>query len=271
MAKKIFKSGSGKTTYPSDVTDEEWAFCAPYLTLMKEDAPQREHSLRAVFNALRYMVRSGCPWRMIPNDLAPASIVYQQAQRWIAAGCFEALAHDLRKLLRMLAERPAQPSAAILDGRTLQSTPESGERAGYDGYKRRKGSKVHVAVDTLGHLLALKVTPANEQERAQVAELVQEVQALTGGRVEAAYADQGYTGEKPVAAAAAQGVRLVVVKLTEAKRGFVLLPKRWVVERSFAWASRFRRLARDYERLPTSLAGLHWLAFLTLMLNSLFH
>lgn len=270
MAKKIFKSGSGKTSYPSDVTDEEWEFCVPYLTLMKEEAPQREHSLRAVFNAMRYMVRTGCPWRMIPNDLAPWSIVYQQAQRWIAAGCFEALAHDLRKLLRLLVEKSAQPSAVILDGRTLQSTPESGARAGYDGYKRKKGSKVHIAVDTLGHLLAVKVTAANEQERAQVAALGQEVQAVTGGRVEVAFADQGYTGDEPATKAAEQGIRLVVVKLEEAKRGFVLLPRRWVVERSFAWASRFRRLARDYERLPTSLAGLHWLAFLTLMLQSLF-
>jgi transposase len=269
MTKKILKTGSGKTTYSSDVTDEEWAFCASYLTLMKEEAPQREHSLRAVFNAVRYMVRVGCPWRMIPNDFPPVSIVYQQTQRWIAAGCFEALTHDLRKLLRMLAAKAAEPSAAILDGRTLQSTPESGARAGYDGYKRKKGSKVHIAVDTLGHLLALKVTPANEQERAQVDGLIAEVQEVTGGSVQAAFVDQGYTGEEPAAQAAKHGVELIVVKLAEAKRGFVLLPRRWVVERSFAWASRFRRLARDYERLPSSLAGLHWLAFLTLMLQSL--
>jgi transposase len=269
MAKKIYKTGSGKTTYPSDVTDEEWAFCVPYLTLMKEDAPQREHALRAVFNAVRYLVRVGCPWHMIPNDFPPSSIVYQQAQRWIAAGCFEALTHDLRKLLRLLAERSAEPSAAILDGRTLQSTPESGARAGYDGYKRKKGSKVHIAVDTLGHLLALKVTPANEQERAQVGDLIKDVQAVTGGSVEVAFVDQGYTGEEPAAEAANRGVQLLVVKLEEAKRGFVLLPRRWVVERSFAWVSRFRRLARDYERLPSSVAGLHWLAFLTLMLQSL--
>lgn len=270
MAPKKHKTRGTKTSYSSDVTDEEWAFCAPYLTLMKEDAPQREYDSRAMFNAVRYMVRAGCPWRMIPNDLPPWWAVHQQAQRWIKAGCFEALAHDLRKLLRLLTDKAAQPSATILDGRTMQSTPESGERAGYDGYKRRKGSKVHAAVDTLGHLLALKVTPANEQERAQVRALVQEVQAVTGGTVEIAYADQGYTGEETAAQAAEHGVKLVVVKLEEAKRGFVLLPKRWVVERSFAWASRFRRLARDYERLPESLAALHWLAFLTLMLNSLF-
>ena len=258
-------------SYPSDVTDEEWAFCAPYLTLMKEDATQRDHSLRAVFNGLRYLVRAGCPWRMIPHDLPPWHAVYDQTQRWIKAGCFENMAHDLRKVLRIFAEKDSRPTAVILDGRTLQSTPESGARAGYDGYKRKKGSKVHAAVDTLGNLLALKVTAANEQERAQVDELLADVQEATGDHVEIAYVDQGYTGEQPATDAAKHGVQLCVVKLEEAKRGFVLLPRRWVVERSFAWASRFRRLARDYERLPQTVAGLHWLAFLTLMLNSLFH
>ena len=270
MAAKKYKQGSGRIGYPSDVTDEEWAFCAPYLTLMREDAPQREHSMRAIFNALRYMVRAGCPWRMIPNDLAPWHTVHQQTQRWIQAGCFETMAHDLRKVIRLVADRNAHPTAVILDGRTIQSTPESGHRAGYDGYKRKKGSKVHAAVDTLGNLLALKVTAANQQERAQVGDLAADVQKATGERVELAYVDQGYTGEQPAADAAAQGIRLVVVKLEEAKRGFVLLPRRWVVERSFAWASRFRRLARDYERLPQTVAGLHWLAFLTLMLNAFF-
>ena len=270
MAQKIFKTRGTRTSYPSDVSDEEWEFCAPYLTLMKEDAAQREYPTRGLFNAVRYMVRAGCPWRMIPNDLPPWYTVHQQAQRWIRAGCFEAMAHDLRQVLRMLAEKKEQPAAVILDGRTLQSTPESGSRAGYDGYKRKKGSKVHAAVDTLGHLLALKVTPANEQERAQVGDLVKNVQEVTGGHVEVAFVDQGYTGEEPAEQAARQGVRLMVVKLEQAKRGFVLLPRRWVVERSFAWAARFRRLARDYERLPTSLAGIHWLAFACLMLNSLF-
>jgi len=270
MRQKPFKTRGTKTHYPSDVTDEEWAFCASYLTLMKEDSPQRDYSLRAMFNAVRYMVRAGCPWRMIPNDLPPWPAVHQQAQRWIAAGCFEALAQDLRKLLRLLADKNVQPSAIILDGRTLQSTPESGARAGYDGYKRRKGSKVHAAVDTLGHLLALKVTAANEQERAQVADLAAQVQAVTGQKVELAFVDQGYTGDEPAQEAARQGIQLVVIKLEEAKRGFVLLPRRWVVERSFAWVARFRRLARDHERLPSSLAGFHWLAFLTLMLSSIF-
>ena len=264
------KTTTRKTGYQSDVNDEEWAFCAPYLTLMKEDAPQRDYSSREIFNAVRYMVRAGCPWRMIPNDLPPWSAVHQQAQRWIKAGCWEAMAHDLRAVLRLLAERAAEPTAVIFDGRTVQSTPESGGRGGSDGYKRRKGCKVHIAVDTLGHLLALKITAANEQERAQVGDLAREIQQVTGDKVEVAFVDQGYTGQEPAAQATAHGMRLEVVKLEEAKRGFVLLPRRWVVERSFAWAARFRRLARDDERLASSLAGLHWLAFTSLMLNSLF-
>jgi|SRR5271157_6035655 len=139
-----------KQRYPSDVTDDEWAFIAPYLTLMKkEEAPQREYSLREVFNGLRWIVRAGAPWRFMPNDLPPWYTVYQQSQRWIRAGVFEAMVNDLRALLRLAKGRKETPSAAIFDSRTLQSTVESGARAGYDGAKRKKGSKTHVAVDTL--------------------------------------------------------------------------------------------------------------------------
>lgn len=256
-----------RKAYPSDVSDDEWAFVAPYLMLMREDAPQRERELREVFNGLRWLVRAGAPWRLMPNDLPPWFTVYQQTQRWLAAGVFEAIVHDLRVLLRLAAGRQAEPSAAILDGRTMQSTPESGANAGYDGAKRRKGRKVHLAVDTLGYLLALHVTPANEQERQQVDQLAAQVQSVTGESVEVAFVDQGYTGDQPAQDAATHGIELIVVKLAEAKKGFVLLPKRWVVERSFAWVGRFRRLARDYERLPDTLAGFHFLAFAILMLK----
>ena len=258
---------TSRKPYPSDVTDDEWAFVAPYLTLMDEEAPQRRHPLREVFDALRWLVRTGSPWRYLPNDLPPWPAVYQQTQRWLAAACFEAMADDLRALLRAAGGRDPQPTAVILDGRTLQSTPEGGHRAGFDGHKKRQGSKLHAAVDTLGHLLAARVTPANEQERAQVAALAEEVQAVTGNAVEVAFVDQGYTGEDPAEAAAEHGIELVVVSLPEAKRGFVLLPRRWVVERSFAWATRFRRLAKDYERLPETVVGLHFVAFACLMLH----
>lgn len=259
----------GRKRYPSDVSDKEWSFVAPYLSLMTPDAPQRKHDVREVFDALRWLVRTGAAWRYLPGDFPPWEAVYQQTRRWLKAEVFETMAHDLRELVRLTQERDKEPSAAVMDGRTLQSTPESGHRAGFDGHKRRRGSKVHAAVDTLGLLLALVVTPANEQERAQVEKLASQVQEVTGENVEVAFADQGYTGDQAEQAAQQHGIKLVVVKHDEAKRGFVLLPRRWVVERSFAWTSRFRRLARDYERLAETLKGLHFLAFACLLLHRL--
>lgn len=259
-----------RNPYPTDVSDEEWAFVAPYLTLMNEEAPQREHSLREVFNGLRWMVRAGSGWRLMPHDLPPSAAVYQQTQRWIKAGVFEMMVDDLRELLRLLEGRNEQPRAVILDSRTLQSTVESGNRTGYDGSKRKRGSKVHIAVDTLGHLLAMAVTPANEQDRTQVEELAQQVQQITGESVEVAFVDQGYTGKQAAQDAEEHRIRLEVVKLPEAKKGFVLLPRRWVVERSFGWMSRFRRLTRDYERLTQTLVGFHLIAFVMLMVSRYF-
>jgi len=258
-----------RKVYPSDVTDEEWWFVLPYLLLCREDAGQREHDLREVFDAVRYVARSGCAWRMVPGDLPPWAAVYQQFRRWLDAGVFEALVADVQLIVRVWAGRKGQPTAICIDSRTLQSTPESGGRAGYDGAKRRKGSKVHIAVDTLGHLLALRVTAADQGDRAQVGALAEDVQRVTGNTVELAYVDQGYTGPNAAEAAQQHGIRLEVVKHPMAKRGFVLLPRRWVVERSFAWAARFRRLARDYERLPQTLKGIHFIAFAILMTTKL--
>ena len=255
--------------YPSDVTDAEWEFLAPYLALMREDAPQRRHPLRELLNGLRYAAKIGCDRRSLPHDLPPWHAVYQQARRWMAAGAFEAAAHDLREILRLKEGRGARPTAAILDGRVLRSTPESGHRAGYGGAKRTKGSKVHLAVDTLGLFLALHVTPADVDERKVVAELARRVKEATGESVRLAWVDQGYTGRTAAQAAREHGIELEVVRLPEAKKGFVLMPRRWVVERSFAWSSRFRRLSRDYERLAETLASLHVLCFCTLMLKAL--
>lgn len=206
---------------------------------------------------------------MLPNDLPPWPVAYQQMRRWIDARCFETIVEDLRPLLREYAGRKPQPTAVILDSRTLQSTPESGARGGYDGAKWRTGSKVHAVVDTLGHLLALHVTPADEQDRAQVETLARAVQEITGELVELAYVDQGYAGENAAQAGDKHGMRLEVIKHIEVNRGFMLLPRRWVVERNFAWAARFRRLARDYERLASTLAALHYLAFAILILANL--
>jgi transposase len=191
--------------YPSDVSDDEWALIFPYLTLMTEESPPREYSLREVFNGLRWIVRAEAAWRRMPHDLPPWPTVYQQGQRWLTAGVlFDALGQDLRPVLRLAQGRTAEPSAAICDSRTLPSTPK---------------------------------------------------------------VDQGYTGAHAAEEAQAQHMRLEVVKLPEAKKGFVLLSRRRVMECSNAWAARFRRLARDDERLAETLAGLHVVAFALLMLQ----
>lgn len=188
-------------------------------------------------------------------------------QRWLASESFLDIASDLRAVLRMAAEREPDPSAVVLDSRTLRLSPESGERAGYDGAKRKRGSKVHLAVDTMGHAVALAVTPANVGDREAVGPLTQAVQAETDDSVDLAFVDQGYTGAKAADAAQVQGISLEVVKAPEAKRGFVLLPRCWVVERSFAWATRCRRLVKDYEGYASTLAGLHLVAFACIMLK----
>jgi transposase len=215
---------------------------------------------------MRYIVRTGVPWRWLPTNFPPCEAAYQQTRRWMAAGCFEAIVQDLRLLVRVASGRRAQPSTAIVDSRTLRSTEESGARAGVDGHKGVRGSKVHGVVDTLGALLGLSVTLANTAERHQVDALAQRVQEVTGETVEVLSADAGYTGVVTAAAAKRQGIQRIVVTRPEASRGFVLLSKRWVVERTFAWLSRFRRLARDDERLPTTLAALHFAAFVCLLL-----
>lgn len=258
-----------RRSYPSDVTDEEWAFVQPFLTLIRDDSPQREYDLREVYNGLRYVIRTGCPWRYLPHDLPPWWAVHQQYLRWVDAGCFEDLLTTVRKLARTTAGREAQPTAAIYDSRTLRSSPESGERAGYDGHKKTNGSKVHLATDTLGNPLALEVSPADEQDRAHVDELSEKTQIATENSVEKAFVDQGYTGKPAAEAAEQHGIELEVVKVEGVKGGFVLLPRRWVVERTNAWAARFRRLSRDYERLEKVLAGAHFVAYGMLLLQRL--
>lgn len=251
--------------YPSDVSDEEWSFAAPYLTLMDQDAPQRRYELRELFNALRWLARAGPHGACCRQTFRPGRRCTSRRN----AGCERGVSKPwFRICVRCCAwhrDGKVSPVRSFSTG-VRCSRPARAVRARYDGYKRKRESKVHMAVDTLGHLLAVHITPANEQERAQVQALAREVQLVTGQTVKLAFADQGYTGEEPAQAAREEGIELQVIKLPEAKNGFVLLPRRWVVERSFGWLNRFRRLARDYERLPETLAGLHFVVFAMLML-----
>jgi transposase len=255
---------------PSDDKDDEWEFVAPYLALVREDSTQRAHDLREIYNALCWVVRAGAPWCMLPNDLPPWAAVYQQVRRWIKAGVFEEMVRDLREILRIAAGRQASPTADVIASRTFQSTPESGHRGAYDWAKRTRGSKVHIAVDTLGHLLAPHAPLADKLDLSQVKRTAKAVQKATGQSAGIAYIDQGYTGDQAQDDAEDHGIILHVVKLSGAKRGFVLLPRRWVVERSFAWMTRSRRLAKDFERLPKTVAGLHFAVFACIMLARCF-
>jgi transposase len=176
---------------------------------------------------------------MMPNDLPPWHTVHQQTQRWLKAGVFETMVQDLRALPRLAQGCQEQPTAAIFDSRTLQPSPESGQGAGYDGHKRKRGSRAKRSLAY--HLAAIAAGtwwPCTRRrpmkDRAQVEELARQVREVTEQSVEVAFVDQGYTGDQPAEAAQRQGMQLEVIKLPEAKKGFVLLPRRWVVERSFA-------------------------------------
>jgi transposase len=193
-----------RKAYPSDVRDDEWVLVAPYLTLMAAEAPQREHSLREVFNGLR----------------------------WLRAGVFDAIGPERRAVLQRAQGRKAAPAAAIGERHTLQSPPDSGHQAGDDGASRRCSAKVHMAVDTRGPLLAWHVTAANEQDRRQVRAWAATVQEVTGDAVAVAVVAQGDTGGHAAQEAQAQPMPLEVVKLPEAKKGVVRRPRRWVVESS---------------------------------------
>jgi transposase len=238
--------------YPTDVSDEEWAFVAPYLTLMNEDAPQRRYDLREVFNTVRWIVRAGAPWRRLPTNFPPWEAVYQQTQRWIKAGCFEAMVHDLRALLRWSVGRADQPTAVVIDSATRQSTPESGHRAGYDGHKKRTGSKIHAAVDTLGELLVLHVTPANASDRAQVAALAEEVQTVTGQTVELGFVDQGYSRVKFLGHAIQRAMLRFYTGETGASRSkwYCRVPND---KCSWIWRADGARTADARRRLPSQL------------------
>ena len=256
-----------RKAYPTDVRDDAWAFVASSLTLMTAEAPQRDHDLREVCNGLRWSVRAGAAWRLRPHDVPPWHTVDHQSHRWLQAGGCDTMVHDLRAVLRLVAGHTAAPSAARCDRRLLPAIRASGPRAGEDGATRRRGSKVHRAVALLGSLWAAHVTAAREQDRRQVSALAAQVHEVSGEAVEGAFVDPGATGAQVAQDAAMHQRQRAVVQLPEAKKGFVVLPKRWGVEGSNAWAARFRRLARAEERLAETLAGLHCVAFALLMLK----
>ena len=234
---------------------------------MTAEVPQRDHDVREVCNGLRWSVRAGAAWRLMPHDVPPWHTVYHQRHRWLQAGGCDTMVHNLRAVLRLAAGRTAAPSAALCDRRPLPATRASGPRAGEDGATRRRGSQVHRAVALLGALGAAHVTAASEQDRRQVSALAAQVHEVSGKAVDRAFVAPGSPGAQAAQDAAMHQRQRAVVQLPEAKKGCVVLPTRGVVEGSNAWAARVRRLARAEERLAETRVGLHCVAFALLRLK----
>ncbi len=212
------------------MSDDAWAFVAPSLTLMRPGPPQRVHQPREVSNALRWIVRISAQRRMLPTHSPPWEAVSHHTRRWIEAGCVDDMIHDLRAVLRWGEDRADGSTVVLSDSRTVQSSPASGAQAGYDGHDPRRGSKIHLAVGHPGAPPGAVGPPGQGAGPGTGWALAEAVQEATGEYVEVAFVDQGSTGEQPAAAAAEHWIALEIVKLPTAKRGFVLLLRRWVIE-----------------------------------------
>ncbi|HEX8932965.1 MAG TPA: IS5 family transposase [Pseudonocardiaceae bacterium] len=241
--------------YPSDTTDAQWAVIDPLLPdpawLAGQGGRREVHCRRAIVDAIFYVVDNGIKWRALPTDFPPWSTVYNYFAGWEAAGVTQDVLDGLRDRLRLREGRAAAPSAAIIDSASVKAAETVGAASrGYDAGKKINGRKRHIAVDTLGLLLCVLVTAASVQDRDGAKPLL-ELLAASFRRIRLVWADGGYAGKLVVWATEHFRLRLQIVKRSDNATGFVVLPRRWVVERTLAWIARHRRCVRDYERLPT--------------------
>jgi putative transposase len=276
--------------YPDDLTDEEWAYLKEEVERdYRKGGRPLTHSKRTYLNAIFYWLRTGCQWRYLPHDFPPWQSVYTQFRRWKLEGLFERLENKIRQRLRQALNRTKQASAGIVDSQSVKTTDRGGVK-GYDGGKKVKGRKRHILVDTQGFIISCVVTPANENDRKGLRRLLDKLPACEG-KIKKIWGDLGYSGEETRALASSYGIELERVKSAqkgfwipksvtniasylkkrgiEMIEGFQVEPKRWIVERTFAWLSKYRRLSKDYEYLVTTSETILLMAMIRTMIKRL--